>query len=565
MTIPVRSTFCLFLAFAGTSIPAQFRPGDVFSEHRWHPKFAWQRITGSDTTNRNARANLPNPTNAFTMPDIKGALRVEASVALLTSHHGTTGAKIRVNNKKWVPIPYPNESILPGQRGQGRPVQQYLALRYPRVTIPLTDFVAGKNTFQVDCTQAGSTALGRFWPQHLLYGVIFRVFWKTSKPHATGRITAPDSLGILNQQSVQFLIATAGPNKVVQVDYIGNYDDFNWRGGGGTDPSRGLREWQFVELQGQMTRHIGSATQAPWSVDWDNTWIPTQKTPFDVIALVRDDKGMVYVTEPVRNLTFQRKKYVVRYQATRIPRAWQSSIVSSPHSCSVNITGTLKNAVAAKIYMMTWNGTAADSIGINGQRLVKTVGYDHDLSFDAIDVPLAKLRVGNNSLFTASATRSHGIEVQWPGMEVFVRYDMPERWASYVPFGKGCVGKGGRALLSSRGKPRLGSSWTVELSNARPRAVALMTAGLSNKRWVLVDLPFDFTSQGAKGCFVYASMDWIFPVATSALGKAAFTLPAPNDAALLGASIYNQFIVVDPGANRINLVMSNGGRATFGH
>lgn len=66
-----------------------------------------------------------------------------------------------------------------------------------------------------------------------------------------------------------------------------------------------------------------------------------------------------------------------------------------------------------------------DVIGINGRKVVTKVGKNHDLSYDSFAVPVEYL-VPENTLYTYSDTHHHGLEVQWPGMVLFVQYDEPE-------------------------------------------------------------------------------------------------------------------------------------------
>ncbi len=71
---------------------------------------------------------------------------------------------------------------------------------------------------------------------------------------------------------------------------------------------------------------------------------------------------------------------------------------------------------------------AADAIGIGGTKVVTNVGKNHDLSHDEFPVPLKLIRAGVNTLSTFSDTAHHGIEVQWPGMVLMIRYTKPEHY-----------------------------------------------------------------------------------------------------------------------------------------
>ncbi|MFH1884884.1 MAG: VCBS repeat-containing protein, partial [Planctomycetota bacterium] len=106
-----------------------------------------------------------------------------------------------------------------------------------------------------------------------------------------------------------------------------------------------------------------------------------------------------------------------------------STRVGNTDKCKTGVNDDLSKAVAAKIVMATWNGVAADEIGINDKKVVTNVGKNHDLSYDEFDVPLNLIKAGTNTLYTHSSTTHHGIEVQWPGMVLMVKYNEPEAGA----------------------------------------------------------------------------------------------------------------------------------------
>jgi hypothetical protein len=113
------------------------------------------------------------------------------------------------------------------------------------------------------------------------------------------------------------------------------------------------------------------------------------------------------------------------YKPYDVPKCW-STRLDNTHRCKIDVNDDLSKAVAAKIIMVTWNGVAADQIGINGKKVVTRIGKDHDLSYDEFDVPPGLINSGTNILYTHSSTTHHGIEVQWPGMVLMVKYNEPE-------------------------------------------------------------------------------------------------------------------------------------------
>ncbi len=75
------------------------------------------------------------------------------------------------------------------------------------------------------------------------------------------------------------------------------------------------------------------------------------------------------------------------------------------------------------MYLCSWNGDQAEGIGINDKQLIYKIGQNHDLSYDIIDVPLDYLKKGTNTPYTFSSTKHHGIEVNWPGMPIKIKYN----------------------------------------------------------------------------------------------------------------------------------------------
>ncbi len=128
-----------------------------------------------------------------------------------------------------------------------------------------------------------------------------------------------------------------------------------------------------------------------------------------------------------------------------------------------------------------------------------------------------------------------------------------------------CAGStGGIPVLSAKGLPGIGKSFTVELARARPNTAALLSLGASNTSWGTFRLPLDLTPAGASGCKLLASLDVFGVRTTSASGTASVPFPIPNQTGLLGVRFYNQWIVVDQAANAFGFAFSNGGVAQIG-
>ena len=411
---PVLPSLCLVLFSAGIAF-GQPAPGDVFREYRWRPERKWQRVTGPDATAEGAKEFLPNAVNEIVIDDLESARKVEAYLEMLLCHGGTAGKKIRVNENAWIPIP--ESELIPGESGQGPPDNEYQSMRYPVVEVPLEQWKEGTNRFEFTCSRG--SALGGWWPQWILYGVTFRVYYDPSKPHPRGAIVRPRPGEVLGD-SPTFEAEASGPRPVEQVDFIGCYDDFNWEGDGN------YRQWHYRCLYGEIHGHADTARQAPYRVTWDTAWIPTQEEPIKVMARIVDSTNLCWLTPAVEGLRLVRSTRVRMYKPYDVPKRW-STRAGKTHACKVDVTGDLDKALDAKVVMVTWNGVAADEIGVNGTKVVPKVGKNHDLSHDEFAVPLSLIRPGTNTLYTHSTTTHHGIEVQWPGMVLMIRCDEPEQ------------------------------------------------------------------------------------------------------------------------------------------
>lgn len=136
--------------------------------------------------------------------------------------------------------------------------------------------------------------------------------------------------------------------------------------------------------------------------------------------------------------------------------------------------------------------------------------------------------------------------------------------AAYDTFGAACAGSRGKPVLSAAGVPRLGTTFSVQLSGAVSGARAVLFFGGSDRTWSGVRLPFDLGAFGAPGCVILASGEVQIDARTSASGTAGVPVAVPNITSLKGVRFYNQWIVTDPAANRAGLATSNGGVGTVG-
>ena len=119
--------------------------------------------------------------------------------------------------------------------------------------------------------------------------------------------------------------------------------------------------------------------------------------------------------------------------------------------------------------------------------------------------------------------------------------------------------------ISANGRPSLGNaSYSVNVGQALPNTAGILVLGASNSKWGVIPLPLGLAALGAPKCSLLVSANLMLAVAINATGGASVKFPIPNIKTLVGAKFYNQYIIVDPKANGLGLVFSNGGESKIG-
>lgn len=403
-------------AYSGFTEPP---PGSIYRDY-WTTMStagnAW-RVTDPNATHSGARAFLPNPVLSITITDLQGAIRAEAIIDLWGGHPGTTSKRLRFNSNPWIPIPELNTTPTAGECY----VQQWNVT----VDVPLSHLVQGNN--RLEGTSGGQTCFDFGWGQWGWYGIIIRIYYDASKPHPTGQIVSHNSGGTFTDNpTVSALVQSAvGVNRV---DFIAFYEDYDRDGDGY------YADWQRNYHRGRNETEVrarnivGSATSAPWQVVWNTEWVPNQPSAsVKLIARIRDNNGVWFVTQAVENLTFNRRDGTVKlYKPVGVHEVfWVRA--GETKSCLIPISGSdsLQNATAAKLYIATWNGVDGQGSGhwkrINGWT-APVVGEDHYYAMNEISVPPSVLQHGNNTFSFYSGSIHHGVEIMWPGPAIAVKY-----------------------------------------------------------------------------------------------------------------------------------------------
>ena len=401
------------LACGATVARSQPVPGDVFRE------YIWTNRGGDAGGSLRVGGRVGYDGSPIEWPyevDLEHAVRAEVVFEKLLCHDGTRGFALQVNDQKWLEVPDPD--TIPA------PTWNYQSFSFPVVSLPLSHLQAGTgNTFSLRVSDEHPWD----WPQHLIYGVHLRVYYDAQqKPHGTGKLTAPSAGSTLGESvdiEVELEVELDDPSGAVrQVDVLGLYEDVNWQGDGR------YRQWQYHFLQGQLQHHLGTLTQAPYRFRWDTTWVPDQPESMQLAARITDDTGLIYFTPVVSDLSLRRPGVSVELcKPYDVPPKWVTRDGEKTEKFCV--TGDLCQAVAAQLVWSSWSPGYMNGLYINEQKVVDTEGpryacFHHRVTLTDIRC----LQPGENQLKTGKTPLHdgkmvHGMEVNWPGIMVLIRYE----------------------------------------------------------------------------------------------------------------------------------------------
>lgn len=395
------------------------QPGDIFREFTYqHPGLAGDEVPphfseldpGAQhpiaTTLRQARA--PRQPAYISLDDLDGAVRAEMVIEYWGGHIGTQLLGFRINKSDWLPMPAPV--------GTPQRVEHYYRTFFgnPAVPVPLELLKPGVNAVRFGAGPQifHSFDCGFFW----IYSFSIRVYYNGDKAHPTGRLVIPESGACLSEPPTLAVETHNNARPIVQVDFIGEYEDFDWEGNGL------FRQWHYSFHYGVMHFYAAMSRSAPHSVTWDTHWLPDQAAPMRLMARLTDSHGMHTMTPAVEDLTLQREERAVKmYHAHDVPEAFGVR-VGQRQSCTIHIPDDVRQVKAARLVLSTWSGAHGDVLALNHTMLVPRVGRVHDYSLDKLDVPPSLLRQGDNVFSVMAETEHHAVEVNWPGPVLLVIY-----------------------------------------------------------------------------------------------------------------------------------------------
>jgi len=385
---------------------AKPQPGDIFREYTWFNNTGAAtglkyclRVGGSAGY---GGGNISLPHNF----DLTDASKAEVVIEKWECHATTKGLSISVNDNDWILMPE-GDSI-------PDPPEAYQHQINTTAEVPLDQLTAGTgNHFKLEVGPDQSWG----WPQNLIYGVHFRIYYNSSKSHPTGEVTSPESGSAIGESVEITADASSSGGSVKRVEFIGYYEDVNYEGDGV------YRQWHFDYQNGELQHHVGTAEAAPYATTWNTSWVPEQTASMKIAARIMDQTGLIYMTEPIDNLALERADLSVELcRPYNIPTEWVTR--KGALSESFDIAGDLTKKKAAQMVMSTWRaGEWSSGWSINGTDQAKPSGLTWECDFSRWPVTsIDALHAGTNSL-TVNGGGEHGCEVNYPGVMVLIQYE----------------------------------------------------------------------------------------------------------------------------------------------
>ncbi len=399
---------------------AQPSPGDIFRDYVWTMPEAmpepFLRVIGDgDYREPNGlreiypKEQIKNGWILFDQKvDLEKATRAELQVEHVLSHDGTTGFAVNINDHQWHFFDMP--AAVP------EPKANYLQHHYPVVSIPLEELHAGSDNnirFRVDSIQR----FGK--PQNMIYGFRLRIYYEKIKKHTTATLSGLPANG--NIAETQNLSLTDVRGKVAQVDYVGRFKDAGHEGNGIP------RQWHYTFHRGEMRNHIGTATQAPFAVAWNTTWLPDQETDINISAWITNEEGITYFLPPKEKLHLTRDYTIELCLPYDVPEMWATR--ERAFDEHVVVKGDIRNASAYQLVFTSWSPGYLNGIFLNGWLMPATQDCNYCYGEHRIEHNNVKaLQSGLNTISTALTPRVkgkmvHGTEIQFPGIMLLVKYD----------------------------------------------------------------------------------------------------------------------------------------------
>lgn len=344
--------------------------------------------------------------------DLIRVTAAEYYAELWGGHPGAANKRVSVNGRSTYKIPEVGTE------------DEHCTYSYPSIPLKATDLVNGYNAFQWALDQ-GST----FWGHAMVDNACLRLALTNDHPDIAGLglagFRAVVSANPLSGGREGFALSLDASN--ADSDAIARVDFQAWHRG--CDDNGDLREtdWHGFTFEREPAAWIGSATNAPFAVDWDTSMLPAQSN-VAVRAMIRfrNSTNIVCLTRALGGLEIRKPEGVVAqlFAPRDLPKKFWSR-AGRLKTCHITLDMNPAAIERAELYVKSWTGGSGgvkEYFKLNGRHFPAAEGSGHEIQFNRLPVEPGLLRRGDNRIELLSDTEHHGIEIAYPGPALMVRW-----------------------------------------------------------------------------------------------------------------------------------------------
>ena len=439
---PLRSLSLLTAVVAATALYAQspLTPGARYREYVWTTPADGEPFlrVGGRLGYANTPGKFPRELqdgDELILPDslaLDGAVAATVTLERVASHEDTRDLRISVNGQP--PIAIPEPAAVPA------PQPDYMYHTDVEVAVPLEQLRPGRgNRFALSV----DTAQRWGWPQNIFYAVTWRVYYDLGDDGAEPARDDPRVAYPYTQVPARSTLMLANPapgDSLVDYVFVGRAVD--WSGRGIADRKH------YQTYRGEPHHTIGRSNDPThaFAKTWDAAWLPEQDTPeelladsavagantFGVQARALGGNGVWRVGPVLDGLTLAPRDYAVHLLTSEpAPPNWVTRADTFEQAFALPFG--LDRVTAYRLAWTSWSPCYANGLSLNGHLLWLRDGpcyawATNEPTFDD-EHALDYLQAGRNVLHTGltplmrGGEMVHGMEVQWPGVQVVVRVE----------------------------------------------------------------------------------------------------------------------------------------------
>ena len=216
---------------------------------------------------------------------------------------------------------------------------------------------------------------------------------------------------------------SAKSSKIKAVDYIGQYRDFNWEGDGRYE------RWHGHTHRGKLRNHIGGSNTFPYTVLWDTKWLPDQRGPIEVMARITYENGITEITENTVKFNLNRNHSIELCKPYHQPENWVTREDTFQSKFAIN--SDLTNASSYQVAWRSWSPCYGRGVLINGQKVWDKSEPCYGYAEHLVEIEETEYLLPGENVITTGMTplidnkMVHGMEVQYPGIMIKIKYDSP--------------------------------------------------------------------------------------------------------------------------------------------